>query len=119
MTLIDTRPRVRWSSVANWRASTVGAVKMPRRSVTPALQAVGRVRVEREQRAIESGIFMRLGDGLDVIAIDDGTAARKDLRRIVIADEADEFHGHLGLAHGAGSVIPPRPRSAEPHRRDQ
>jgi len=42
------------------------------------LQAIRRVGVEGEQRAVEAGVFMRLGDGLDVVSIDDRAAARDD-----------------------------------------
>jgi hypothetical protein len=50
--------------------------------------------VEGKQRAVEPGIFMRLGDRLNIVAVDNRTAARDDLGGLVIADEADEFDGH-------------------------
>jgi hypothetical protein len=61
------------------------------RGVLADLKTVGRVGMEGEQRAVEAGIFVRLCDRLDVVAIDDGSAARNDLRGIVIANEPDEF----------------------------
>lgn len=54
------------------------------------LKAVRRVGMEGLERRIEAAQLMRLGDRLDVVAVHHRTLARDDLRRIVVADEADE-----------------------------
>jgi hypothetical protein len=58
-------------------------------------QRVGSVGVEREQRPIEACIFMRLGDGPDVVRIDDRPAAGDNLRGIAVTEKSDELDGHV------------------------
>ncbi len=64
------------------------------RGVLADLQTVRQVGVEGEQRAVETSVFVGLADRLDIIAINNRTAARNDLGSFIIADEADEFDGH-------------------------
>ncbi|MGX1320668.1 hypothetical protein AB7M17_004121 [Bradyrhizobium sp. USDA 377] len=58
------------------------------------LERVRRRRVERQQRPIEPGIFMRLRHRLDVGRVENRPLAHDGLGRIVVADEADELDRH-------------------------
>ncbi len=77
-------PRDAGRAVASWRAAIVGVVKPGRCAiigfeiaghrgdVLADQDALGRGRVEGEQDAVEAAIFLRLGERLDVIQVDDG-----------------------------------------------
>ena len=75
------------------------------------LQAVGRGRMKCQQHAVEAGVLMRFGHGLDVDRIQHRPLANDRFRGIVVADVTDEFDGHCwSPSCGSHSPSAARPR---------